>query len=164
MIVIIIALLLLIVYLVFVVPIRIRFHFLLDREMKFSAAWPPWLKIESTLDQGRILISVLLFRWKIVSNRMRRKKAAGPAVWKAISIHGTTIKTRYGLNAPHLTGLMLAPVSAIGYLSWVRNFEVVPDFFPTEEYFYIEGSTMLNVGETILNLIGLKSKRRNAND
>jgi hypothetical protein len=153
------ALLLLFVYLAFIVPLRLRFLFLLDSKTMFSAAWPPWLRIEATLERGGVFISVFLFRWKVMSHRMRRRKRTHPSLWKAVSLRGVSIRTRYGLREPHLTGLLLAPVSAIGFLSWVKDFEIVPDFLPAEEYFLLEGSAVLNVGETLLNMLGLITKK-----
>ncbi|MGE4485703.1 MAG: hypothetical protein AB7C97_11400 [Oscillospiraceae bacterium] len=149
-----------IIFLTFAYPVKVSF--LLDSDamdMHLLMKWLSILKIEVNIIGIRAHISVFIFNMKIVSKFLANKRGSGKIVLKALSFQDTCIRTLYGLNSPHLTGIFYGAVSFISSLINVRELEQHPEFIPSKEYLRIEASSDLNAGKTMVNLIKLKFKK-----
>jgi hypothetical protein len=142
-----------------VIPIKLHLLLCLDTGFYFTVAWHKIFKVKAELKEIDMYMSIYFLNWRIKTNRLLKKKS-GLSMRKALSIDETYLKACYALNTPYQTGLMLVPMSIIGKLPSIRSFELIPDFFSSQEYIYVDGGTKLNIGKTINNILRLKEKKR----
>lgn len=149
-----------IVYLMFAEPVRL--FFLLDSdkmELHFSAAWLSLLYVQAEIIHSKAYISVYLLRKKIASKFLSKRRNTHSAVFSALSLKDTRIRTFYGMAAPHVTGILCGVIGFLGSFVEAECFEQFAEFVPEHEYLQIQGSSRLNLGKTIVNAMQLRSKK-----
>lgn len=146
--------------LIFTKPVKISFLLDSDKiDMHVSMTWLPLLKIEAKTIHLRAHISVYIFSKKIISKFIKKRRGVDKSVLKALSLQNTCIRTFYGLNEPHLTGMLYGAIGFISSLIEIEALEQFPEFVPINEYLRIEANSKLNVGKTIVNLIQIKFEK-----
>lgn len=155
------ALLILLVWLAFKKPMELQFT--LDADDLSASIMMDWLTlihVRAELLNGKAHVRVFMRDWLIFSGQPTEGKGINRDFLGALCLSETSVKTSYGLNAPHLAGFLFGAVNLICALTGVSVLEQAPDFVPLQEFFRVEGNTRLNVGRTAVNLIKLKLEQR----
>lgn len=152
-----VALIFLLVYLAYRRPMEAEF--LLDSdgpEIKLVLTWLSFFRMEAELAPDGAHARVYLFDIRISSRRIIAKRKTSLKLFSALSLSDTSLRLGYALNDPFLNGLMLIGISMAGDMAGTVELEQFPDFIPGREYLYLEGTTQLNLGRTMANLIRSK--------
>jgi len=150
------------VYLMFTKPVKLFFWLSSgEMEMKLNISWLKFLRITAKNVNLRIHVSAYVLKARIYSRFIKKTgKSFNSDVLKALSLNNTEVKTYYGMNEPHMTGILFGALSFIVSMAGVQRFEQYPEFIPDDEYLQIEGNSELNIGKTITNYVQLKLRER----
>jgi hypothetical protein len=150
-----------IIFAVYFIPVKIRF--LLDTDdmdMRVSATWLSFVKADARVFQRKVFIRVYLFGLKIVSRFLGGEVNDRPtrSLIQAMALHDVTVKVRYGLNEPGLTGIFNAALGFVGTLIRGADVRLYPDYMPDNEFMRIEAAANLYAGRTVENWIATRLK------
>lgn len=150
------------IYLIYTRPVKPEFRLSSgEMDMKLYASWLTIFKITAERMNFRTHIAVHAFKLRLYSGFIKKAgRSFNTDILRALSLSDTELKTRYGLNEPHITGILFGTLSAIGSMAGIERFEQHTEFITADEYLEIEGSSELNIGKTVTNYLRLKSKER----
>lgn len=141
---------------IFLIPIKINSNFELSTEDVYAQAAWSFIKAELNLIDGKAFLRVFLFKIKVFSKflRRRRKKAQRSAfqVFKSLSLSNTSLDVSYGFNEPFATGFFPVILNFIAVIFNITEISFYPNFLPEAEFLKIKVETNLSIGETIINL------------
>jgi|GEM_PF-826237 len=149
-------------YLVYTRPVKLEFRFSSgEMDLRLRASWLGFVKLRAERMNSRTHITVHIFGLKIYSGFIKKTgKGFNTDMIRVISLSNTELKTSYGLNEPHISGILFGALSAIGSVARIERFEQRTEFVTADEYFEMEGNSELNIGKTITNYLRLKTKER----
>lgn len=150
------------VYLIYTNPVKLFLRLSSgEMEMKLNMSWLNFLRITAKTVDFRIHVTAHVFKARIYSGFIKKTgKSFNGDILKALSLDNTELKTYYGLNEPHMTGILFGALSFIVSMAGVQRFEQYPQFISEDEYLHIEGSSELNIGKTGTNYVRLKLRER----
>jgi hypothetical protein len=148
---------------VFLEPVRIHFYLDTDElDMHATARWTSMLSLNARVINYRLFITVRLFGKKVSAQFLKKGKKArtGTNIFEALALSDTRVEVSYGLNDPFLTGIFCAAADFAGALMRNAGITLEPDFLPDSEFLRVAAATSLNIGDTIVNLVKLKLRKR----
>jgi len=156
-----IVLIALLICLIYTVPVELEFRLNSEMDMKLRALWLGVFKLTAELIDLRIYVSANAFGLKVFSGFLEKKsRGLNTDTLRVLSLSDAEIRTQYGLNEPHIAGILFGVLSAVGSMASIDRFEQRSDFISLDEYLEIEGRSKLNIGRTLMNYVRLKSKER----
>ncbi|NLL45325.1 MAG: hypothetical protein GX250_00775 [Clostridiales bacterium] len=150
------------IYLIFTRPVELSFWLSSgEKDMELHVSWLGVLRACVKRVNFRTHVAAYVFKARIYSGFLKKTgKGFNSEIIRALSLSDTELKTCYGLNGPHITGILFGVLSAIASMVGLERFEQYPEFLSGEEYLQIEGSSKLNIGRTVSNYVRLKLKKR----
>lgn len=144
-----------------------KIHFQFDSEemqFDFSMTWLSIFHLYIKNINLRTHICIYFFNMQIVSKFIDKKnKKTDMSVMQALKLQNTLVKTYYGLNEPHIVGILYGVMSIICSLIHVEVLEQYPNFIPEDEYLKFEAWSNLNIGKTLLGIYQNKILKRRKN-
>lgn len=144
---------------VFFEPVAISCYFDTEKmDMHASAKWVPFVRIEASVLDYRLFITVYFFRAKIYAKLMKpgKKGKSRKALFQSLALSKTGARITYGFNEPFLTGLFCGAADFLASLINSADIELEPVFIPENEFLRITAKTQLNAGKTFINMLRIK--------
>lgn len=156
--------LLFLVILFFTVVLKIVFTLDTKKEnVKLVLLWLyPFMKITAEGNASTPQLSVYLFKKKVYSAQLNTGKAGGKSAdfIKAVSPSDIQMYIDYGFRDPFVTGLAYGSISAASELANFVEIRQHPDFISDEDYVCLNATACVNVGNTIVNYLKAKAKKK----
>jgi hypothetical protein len=115
------------------------------------------------MENAETHLSMWLFGREISNKFLQRKKSVRKSKYfdaakvKSLDMNDTRVKVWFGLNEPHLTGIVQGFLCIFGSFLNIESFELAPDFLPADTYLRLEAKTNLNLGNSAVRLIKAKT-------
>lgn len=151
------------VFVLFEVPSQILCVLDTDRNIFYGVlSWlSPLLKVEFEMVDYSPCLTFYLFHKRIATKTLQKRTGKNKYNLKAISLKNSYITLNYGLVNPFSTGIANGIIEAFYSFFHDIYFESIPDFFPDHEYIVVKAKSDLNIGETIINIIRLRTHKNN---
>ncbi|MPM22091.1 hypothetical protein SDC9_68541 [bioreactor metagenome] len=141
-------------------PAQICFELDSNRNLlRGQAVWLRILRAEALTDELGISVTVMLGDRQIARRHVSGHKKGGHGL-RALSLQQVLLKADYGLEQPHLTGLLCGLAAVLGEMLPDTVLEQKAHFAPQNPYLCIEGSARLHLGKTLLNMTRQKVGKR----
>jgi hypothetical protein len=115
----------------------------------------PLLKSEVKKENDTLILAVYLMNKRILTRELNgsfKNKRNGSALrnLEPTDIH---VDARYGFRDPFITGLAVSAVTLASEFFRVEALEQRPDFLTASDYFRLNATARLNLGNSLLKLI-----------
>jgi hypothetical protein len=144
-------------------PLRVRVRAKLDGIGKDINAYAlKVVRVNVTLDDYKPYLSIYLFKNRIYKTRLRKKKETNNTMlWlKSADVSSVKANVYYGLKSPFSTALASGAIGIVSGFVKIDELNMHPDFLAESDYFKINASAEIMLGNTICNFV--KNKRNEA--
>jgi hypothetical protein len=114
----------------------------------------PLFKAETEQINGAAFLSVYLFRLKVFSSRIEKKRPADfRRLIKSLRISDLEMSALYGFTDPSVTGFVSGSAGVLSSFFGLKKLELTPDFLPDENYLDMDACAVVKIGHTIMDYL-----------
>ncbi len=100
------------------------------------------------------ILTVYLFNKRLLTREFdRSEKSSGSTAISRLDPTDIHVETRYGFRDPFITGLAVGAVTLACEFFKVESLYQQPDFLAANDYFNLNATAKLNLGQSLLKLI-----------
>ena len=115
----------------------------------------PLLKSEVKKERDALVLAVYLMNKRILTRELdgRLKGKKNGRALRSLEPTDIHVDARYGFRDPFVTGLAVSAVTLVSEFLRVESLEQSPDFLTASDYFRLNATARLNLGNSLLKLI-----------